>query len=339
MIARATRESGAVLETEFPVEEKFDSLPKNERPRGAAAFLTVQEGCDKFCTVCVVPYTRGAEFSRPVVDVETEARSLVASGVREITLLGQNVNAYRADGPDGNKWDLADLLHRLAKIDGLERLRYTTSHPRDMNDKLIAAHGEIEKLMPYLHLPVQSGSNRVLSAMNRRHKREDYFELVARIRAARKDIALSSDFIVGFPGESDRDFEDTMDLVRQVGFAGAFSFKYSPRPGTPAASERQIPDEVKSARLQELQALLFEQQRAFNKSCEDRILTVLFESAGRKEGQAVGRSPYLQPVHADGAQPLIGGLHDVRIDAALPNSLRGVLVGAESSIPLREAAH
>jgi tRNA-2-methylthio-N6-dimethylallyladenosine synthase len=339
MIARATRESGAVLETEFPVEEKFDSLPKNERPRGAAAFLTVQEGCDKFCTFCVVPYTRGAEFSRPVVDVETEARSLVASGVREITLLGQNVNAYRADGPDGNKWDLADLLHRLAKIDGLERLRYTTSHPRDMNDKLIAAHGEIEKLMPYLHLPVQSGSNRVLSAMNRRHKREDYFELVARIRAARKDIALSSDFIVGFPGESDRDFEDTMDLVRQVGFAGAFSFKYSPRPGTPAASERQIPDEVKSARLQELQALLFEQQRAFNKSCEDRILTVLFESAGRKEGQAVGRSPYLQPVHADGALPLIGGLHDVRIDAALPNSLRGVLVGAGSSIPLREAAH
>ncbi len=338
MIARVTREAGAVLETEFPLEEKFDLLPKSERPRGASAFLTVQEGCDKFCTFCVVPYTRGAEFSRPVSDIETEARRLAASGVREITLLGQNVNAYFAEGPDGNKWDLADLIRVLAKIDGLERLRYTTSHPRDMNDKLIAAHGELEKLMPYLHLPVQSGSDRVLSAMNRRHKRGDYLELVARIRAARKDIALSSDFIVGFPGETDKDFEDTLDLVRQVGFAGAFSFKYSPRPGTPAALERQLPEEVKNARLQELQSLLFEQQRAFNKSCENRIFPVLFETAGRKEGQAVGRSPYLQPVHADGALPLIGELHDVRIDAALPNSLKGVLVDAGNGAPARESA-
>ena len=338
MIARVTREAGAVLETEFPVEEKFDLLPKNERSRGAAAFLTVQEGCDKFCTFCVVPYTRGAEFSRPVLDVESEARRLVVSGVREITLLGQNVNAYCAEGPDGKEWDLADLIHALAKIDGLERLRYTTSHPRDMNEKLIAAHGELEKLMPYLHLPVQSGSDRILSAMNRRHSREDYLELVARIRAARSDIALSSDFIVGFPGETDKDFEDTLDLVRQVGFAGAFSFKYSPRPGTPAALERQLPDELKNARLQELQALLFEQQQSFNKSCEDKIFTVLFESAGRKEGQAVGRSPYLQPVHADGALPLIGELHEVRIDSALPNSLKGVLVNADSHSRVREPA-
>ncbi len=339
MIARVTRGAGAVLETEFPVEEKFDSLPEEEMPRGASAFLTVQEGCDKFCTFCVVPYTRGAEFSRPVADIETEARRLVDSGVREITLLGQNVNAYHSDGPDGKAWGLAHLIRALAKIDGLERLRYTTSHPRDMDDELIAVHGEIEKLMPYLHLAVQSGSDRVLSAMNRQHKREDYFKLVARIRAARKDIALSSDFIVGFPGETDKDFDDTMDLVRQVCFAGAFSFKYSPRPGTPASSERQIPEEVKDARLQKLQALLFEQQRAFNKSCEDRIFSVLFESAGRKEGQAVGRSPYLQPVHADGALPLIGELHEVRIVAALPNSLKGVLVEAEYSTRVGESAH
>ena len=339
MIARVTRGAGAVLETEFPVEEKFDSLPEEEMPRGASAFLTVQEGCDKFCTFCVVPYTRGAEFSRPVADIETEARRLVGSSVREITLLGQNVNAYHADGPDGTDWGLAHLLRALAKIDGLERLRYTTSHPRDMDDELIAVHGELEKLMPYLHLPVQSGSDRVLSAMNRRHKRDDYFKLVERIRAARKDIALSSDFIVGFPGETDTDFDDTMDLVRQVGFAGAFSFKYSPRPGTPAASERQVPEDVKGARLQQLQALLFEQQRAFNKSCEDKTFSVLFESPGRKEGQAVGRSPYLQPVHADGALPLIGELHEVRIASALPNSLRGVLVEAQPRTRAREAAH
>ena len=338
MIARVTRGSEAVLETEFPVEEKFDLLPEENISRGASAFLTVQEGCDKFCTFCVVPYTRGAEFSRPPEDIEKEARRLVQSGVREVTLLGQNVNAYRADGRDGKVWGLAQLIRRLAEIRGLDRLRYTTSHPRDMDDELIAVHGEIEKLMPYLHLPVQSGSDRVLAAMNRQHSREDYFQLVERIRATRKDIALSSDFIVGFPGETDKDFEDTMDLVRRVVFAGAYSFKYSPRPGTPASTERQLPEDIKNERLQALQAILFEQQSAFNKSCEGKAFSILFEKPGRKEGQAVGRSPYLQPVHVDGALPLIGKLREVRIAAALPNSLKGVLVEAEPRVRAEELA-
>ena len=338
MIARVTRGSEAVLETEFPVEEKFDLLPEENISRGASAFLTVQEGCDKFCTFCVVPYTRGAEFSRPPEDIEKEARRLVQSGVREVTLLGQNVNAYRADGRDGKVWGLAQLIRRLAEIRGLDRLRYTTSHPRDMDDELIAVHGEIEKLMPYLHLPVQSGSDRVLAAMNRQHSREDYFQLVERIRATRKDIALSSDFIVGFPGETDKDFEDTMDLVRRVVFAGAYSFKYSPRPGTPASTERQLPEDIKNERLQALQAILFEQQSAFNKSCEGKAFSILFEKPGRKEGQAVGRSPYLQPVHVDGALPLIGNLREVRIAAALPNSLKGVLVEAEPRVRAEELA-
>jgi tRNA-2-methylthio-N6-dimethylallyladenosine synthase len=338
MIARVTRGSEAVLETEFPVEEKFDLLPEENISRGASAFLTVQEGCDKFCTFCVVPYTRGAEFSRPPEDIEKEARRLVQSGVREVTLLGQNVNAYRADGRDGKVWGLAQLIRRLAEIRGLDRLRYTTSHPRDMDDELIAVHGEIEKLMPYLHLPVQSGSDRVLAAMNRQHSREDYFQLVERIRATRKDIALSSDFIVGFPGETDKDFEDTMDLVRRVVFAGAYSFKYSPRPGTPASTERQLPEDIKNERLQALQAILFEQQRAFNKSCEGKTFSILFEKPGRKKGQAVGRSPYLQPVHVDGALPLIGQLREVRIAAALPNSLKGVLVESKSRVRAEELA-
>jgi len=338
MIARVTRGSEAVLETEFPVEEKFDLLPEENISRGASAFLTVQEGCDKFCTFCVVPYTRGAEFSRPPEDIEKEARRLVQSGVREVTLLGQNVNAYRADGRDGKVWGLAQLIRRLAEIRGLDRLRYTTSHPRDMDDELIAVHGEIEKLMPYLHLPVQSGSDRVLAAMNRQHSREDYFQLVERIRATRKDIALSSDFIVGFPGETDKDFEDTMDLVRRVVFAGAYSFKYSPRPGTPASTERQLPEDIKNERLQALQAILFEQQSAFNKSCEGKAFSILFEKPGRKEAQAVGRSPYLQPVHVDGALPLIGKLREVRIAAALPNSLKGVLVEAEPRVRAEELA-
>jgi tRNA-2-methylthio-N6-dimethylallyladenosine synthase len=338
MIARVTRGSEAVLETEFPVEEKFDLLPEENISRGASAFLTVQEGCDKFCTFCVVPYTRGAEFSRPPEDIEKEARRLVQSGVREVTLLGQNVNAYRADGRDGKVCGLAQLIRRLAEIEGLDRLRYTTSHPRDMDNELIAVHGEIEKLMPYLHLPVQSGSDRVLAAMNRQHSREDYFQLVERIRATRKDIALSSDFIVGFPGETDKDFEDTMDLVRRVGFAGAYSFKYSPRPGTPASTERQLPEDIKNERLQALQTILFEQQSAFNKSCEGKTFSILFEKPGRKEGQAVGRSPYLQPVHVDGALPLIGQLREVRIAAALPNSLKGVLVESKSRVRAEELA-
>ena len=328
MVAKVERCEGRALETDFAPDEKFDSLPA-ARAEGPSVFLTVQEGCDKFCTFCVVPYTRGAEYSRPVEQIEAEARAAVEGGVREITLLGQNVNAYCGEGPRGEAWSLARLLHRLAEIEGLERLRYTTSHPRDMRDDLVEAHRELDKLMPYLHLPVQSGSDRVLAAMNRQHTRDDYLRLVERIRAARRDIALSSDFIVGFPGETDADFEDTMALVRQVGYAQAFSFKYSPRPGTPAAAARkQIPEDVKSARLQSLQALLTEQQNAFAKSCEGTVMAVLFERPGRKAGQAMGRSPYLQPVHIDDASHLIGTIADVRIDRALPNSLSGALLNA-----------
>ena len=326
MIAKVTRGARLVLETDFPAEDKFDHLPEEHAPRGPAAFLTIQEGCDKFCTFCVVPYTRGAEFSRPVAQIVREARHLVKQGTREITLLGQNVNAYSGEGPDGGRWTLAQLIRRLVQVTGVERLRYTTSHPRDMDDDLIAAHGDTPELMPFLHLPVQSGSDRMLRAMNRGHSRDDYLNIVDRLRASRPDIALSSDFIVGYPGESDRDFSATLELVRTANLALAFSFKYSARPGTPASAvPDQVPDDVKSERLQTLQALLAEQSRAFNRSCEGRTLPVLFEKRGRKPGQAVGRSPYLQPVHVDGALDLIGQIHEVNIAAALPNSLRGVL--------------
>jgi tRNA-2-methylthio-N6-dimethylallyladenosine synthase len=326
MIARAARGAGHVLETDFPADEKFDALPESRANDGPAAFLTVQEGCDKFCTFCVVPYTRGSEYSRPAMQIVREAETLVANGVREITLLGQNVNAYRGIGPDGDPWSLTRLLCRLAEIDGLARLRYTTSHPRDMSDDLIAAHGDLAQLMPYLHLPVQAGSDRVLTAMNRQHKRDAYLELVEKLRATRPDLALSSDFIVGFPGETDQDFEATLSLVRAVGYASAFSFKYSARPGTPAAAQaKQVPEEVKVSRLAELQALLTRQQAAFNASCEGRVMPILFEKPGRKKNQAVGRSPYLQPVHVEGASQLIGEIRDVRIDQLLPNSLKGTL--------------
>ena len=335
MIAKVARAGGQALETDFPAEDKFDMLPAQNAPSGPAAFLTVQEGCDKFCTFCVVPYTRGSEFSRPVAQILSEARRLAHLGAREITLLGQNVNAYCGAGQDGETWNLAKLLHAVSRIDGLKRLRYTTSHPRDMDDALIAAHGAIENLMPYLHLPVQSGSDAILDAMNRQHDADDYRRIVDRIRAARTDIALSSDFIVGFPGESDRDFEATMTLVRDIGYAQAFSFKYSKRPGTPAsAARKQIPEDVKSVRLQALQALLAEQQNAFNRSCEGRTFSVLFEKPGRKAGQAVGRSPYLQPVHVEGAGDLIGEIRDVTIVEAQPNSLKGALGGTKQ----REAA-
>jgi tRNA-2-methylthio-N6-dimethylallyladenosine synthase len=326
MIAKIARSGGHALETDFPALEKFDVLPKDVGATGATAFLTVQEGCDKFCTFCVVPYTRGAEYSRSVAQIEDEARRLVARGVREITLLGQNVNAYRGEGPDGETWSLARLIGRLARIDGLARLRYTTSHPRDMGDDLIAAHGDVEALMPYLHLPVQSGSDPILDAMNRGHTADHYRRLVERIRAARSDIALSSDFIVGFPGESDKDFEATLALVREMRFAGAFSFKYSARPGTPAAAARkQIPEALKDERLQALNTLLIGQQGEFNRDCAGRLMDVLFEKAGRKAGQAVGRSPYLQPVHVENAGALLGEIHRVRIDAVFPNSLKGTL--------------
>ncbi|HXC57597.1 MAG TPA: tRNA (N6-isopentenyl adenosine(37)-C2)-methylthiotransferase MiaB [Rhizomicrobium sp.] len=333
MIAKIARAGGHALETDFPALEKFDVLPKDSSASGVTAFLTVQEGCDKFCTFCVVPYTRGAEYSRSVAQVEDEARNLVARGAREITLLGQNVNAYRGEGPDGKDWSLARLLDRLSRIAGLARLRYTTSHPRDMGDDLIAAHGDLEALMPFLHLPVQSGSDKVLAAMNRGHTADDYRRIVAGIRAARPDIALSSDFIVGFPGESDKDFDDTLALVRDVGYAGAFSFKYSPRPGTPAAAGgKQIPAEVKDARLQALNALLLRQQEAFRDACRGRLMDVLFEKPGRQAGQAIGRSPYLQPVHVEDAAALIGGIHPVRIDASFPNSLKGSLVSSREKV-------
>jgi tRNA-2-methylthio-N6-dimethylallyladenosine synthase len=326
MVARIARGTGHALETEFPAEDKFDSLPKVRTSPGPSAFLTVQEGCDKFCTFCVVPYTRGAEFSRPVAQIEEEARQLVAGGVREITLLGQNVNAYRGSAADGANWGLAQLLRRLSEIDGLDRLRYTTSHPRDMSDDLIAAHREVNKLMPYLHLPVQSGSDRILASMNRQHTASDYLRLVSRVREARHEIALSSDFIVGFPGETDSDFEATLSLVRDVQYTQAFSFKYSARPGTPAASDaRQVPEDVKSERLSALQKLLVSQQERFNAASAGRVMSVLFEKRGRKAGQAVGRSPYLQPVHVQDAEHLIGRVCDVRIEAVLPNSLRGSL--------------
>jgi tRNA-2-methylthio-N6-dimethylallyladenosine synthase len=333
MIARIARGAGHAMETDFPAEDKFDHLPEEQASSGPSAFLTIQEGCDKFCTFCVVPYTRGAEYSRPVVQIEAEARRLVTSGVREITLLGQNVNAYRGASPDGSTWSLAGLIRCLAGIDGLARLRYTTSHPRDMDDALIRAHQEVKALMPYLHLPVQSGSDRVLKAMNRAHTCAEYLHIVERVRRARPDIALSSDFIVGFPGESDADFEATMSLVRTVGYAGAFSFKYSARPGTPAAAAKQIPDAVKDERLQALQRLIGEQQAAFNQSCAGRVLPVLFEKPGKKPGQAVGRSPYLQPVHVDNAQALMGEIRDVRIAQILPNSLKGVLTEASEMVP------
>jgi tRNA-2-methylthio-N6-dimethylallyladenosine synthase len=282
----------------------------------------------------VVPYTRGAEYSRPVTQIEREACKLAEKGVREITLLGQNVNAYCGSGPDGEAWSLAQLIRKLATIEGLDRIRYMTSHPRDMGEDLIVAHRDIEELMPYLHLPVQSGSDRILDAMNRQHTREDYLRLVERIRGARPDIALSSDFIVGFPGETDRDFADTMALVREVGFASHFSFKYSPRPGTPAAGLRQVDEDIKSARLEALQSLLLTQQRDFNQSCIGKTMNVLFEKPGRRAGQAIGRSPFLQAVHADDAAQFLGQIRSVTVEAVFPHSLKVSLV----SSPVRESA-
>jgi tRNA-2-methylthio-N6-dimethylallyladenosine synthase len=327
MIAKLARGEGRQLEADFPALEKFDSLVQPSAAR-TCAFLTVQEGCDKFCTFCVVPYTRGPEQSRAPEAVLAEARILADAGAREIVLLGQNVNAYRGIAADGAVWSLARLCGALAGIEQVARIRYTTSHPRDMAQDLIAAHGENQKLMPYLHLPVQSGSDTMLAAMNRRHSAAQYLRLIDRIRAARPDIALTSDFIVGYPGESDSDFEATMDLVRAVKFAGAYSFKYSRRPGTPAAAARkQVPDDVKTARLGALQKLLLEQQDAFNDAQTGRILPVLFDKPGRNENQIVGRTPYLQPVHVQADAALIGRVADVRIAARTANSLKGVHAG------------
>lgn len=320
-----------VVETDFPAEDKFEHLPKPKKEttiaRGLTSFLTVQEGCDKFCSFCVVPYTRGAEVSRPVHQIITEAQDLVDAGVKEITLLGQNVNAYHGLDANGETQGLAQLLYKLADINGLDRLRYTTSHPRDMDDALINAHRDLDMLMPYLHLPVQAGSDSILKSMNRQHTVEDYMRLLDRIREARPDIALSGDFIVGFPGETDEDFEGTLKLVRDVEYAQAYSFKYSTRPGTPGATmDNQVPEEVKSERLQRLQELLNHQQTEFNKSRIGTTMPVLFEKTGRDPGQIVGRSPYLQPVQVEADPSHIGTIHDVFIDSVGKFSLFGKIV-------------
>jgi len=318
------RAGGRALDTDFPAEDKFAHLPqRGAAPAGPTAFLTVQEGCDKFCSFCVVPYTRGAEASRPVARLLDEARTLAARGVREITLLGQNVNAYHGEGPDGTAWSLARLIRALAGIEGLARIRYTTSHPNDMADDLIATHGDEPKLMPYLHLPVQSGSDRILKAMNRRHTAEGYLRLIERLRAARPDLALSGDFIVGFPGETEADFEATLAIVQAAGYGHAFSFKYSPRPGTPAAERAQLPEEVKSDRLARLQALIEEQVRAAQQAMVGRIAEVLFEKPGRLPGQMAGKSAHLHAVHAAAGDVMPGDLRRVRITRAEAHSLAG----------------
>ncbi|MGB0719356.1 MAG: tRNA (N6-isopentenyl adenosine(37)-C2)-methylthiotransferase MiaB [Bdellovibrionales bacterium] len=313
-----------VVNTDFPDESKFDALPEEHKSQGVSAFLSIQEGCDKFCTFCVVPYTRGAEYSRNVAAIMDEAKKLVDNGAVEITLLGQNVNAFHGNGPDGTVWGLGRLIREVAEISGLERIRYTTSHPRDMDEDLIETHGAVEKLQPFLHLPVQSGSDKILKAMNRKHKADLYRDVVARLRQARPDLAFSSDFIVGFPGETEQDFEDTLQLVRDVNYASCYSFKYSARPGTPAAAmQNLVHDSIASERLARLQALLNEQQAAFNANCVGTVMPVLFDRKGKTAGQLVGRSPYHQAVviEADGTH--FNRIVDVKIEEAHENSLRG----------------
>ena len=329
LLARVAR-GHTVVDTQFPIEDKFGSLaaPSRDaiRARGVSAFVTVQEGCDKFCTFCVVPYTRGAEFSRPVATIVAEVERLAEAGVREVSLIGQNVNAYHGAAPDGTAWTLGRLLHRIAEIPGIARLRYTTSHPCDLEDSLIAAHRDLASLMPHLHLPVQSGSDRILAAMNRRHSRADYLSAIARLRKARPDMAFSSDFIVGFPLETEDDFRLTLSLIDDVGFAGAFSFKYSARPGTPAADmAAQVDEERKSERLQRLQGAIDRNQASFNAHCLGRTLEVLFERIGRHPGQIAGRSPYLQPVQVAGPGAAIGSIGAVTITEMSTNSLFGAL--------------
>jgi tRNA-2-methylthio-N6-dimethylallyladenosine synthase len=326
MVMRAARDKGNVVELDFSTEQKFDFLPEQSLPQGRSAFLSIQEGCDKFCTFCVVPYTRGAEYSRGVEAIEAEAYKLISQGSSEIILLGQNVNAYHGIGPDGNVWSLAQLIRKLAQIDGLERINYTTSHPLDMTDDLIAVYGDTEKLTPYLHLPVQSGSDNILARMNRKHKADYYLSIIDKMRTVRPDIALSSDFIVGFPGENDIDFAATLKLIETVGFAQAYTFKYSPRPGTPAANdENQVSEEVKTERLLELQALITRQQATFNRSTIGKTLPVLLDREGKFEGQLLGKSPYMQSVHVRNAESYAGQTVDVTITEACQNSVAGVI--------------
>jgi len=339
LVARAARGAGTALDTDFPVDVKFDHLPAPATAQGVSAFLTVQEGCDKFCTFCVVPYTRGAEYSRTPASIEAEARALVANGAAELTLLGQNVNAYHGRDETGAEIGLGALMRRLSRIDGLKRLRYTTSHPRDMDEDLIAAHADTAAVMPYVHLPVQSGSDRILDAMNRGHTADQYRALVRRLRAARPDIALSSDFIVGFPGETEADFEATLALVAEIGFAAAYSFKYSPRPGTPAALiAAQVPEPVQDARLQRLQALLRDQQDAFNRALVGKTVPVLYAREGRHAGQLVGKTPWLQPVHAHASVAAAGQVLETRILALAPNSLAGEICDTQFDSAERRSA-
>jgi tRNA-2-methylthio-N6-dimethylallyladenosine synthase len=314
-----------ILNIDFPAEVKFDHLPEITHSQGVATFLSIQEGCDKFCHFCVVPYTRGAEYSRPVASVLKDAKLLVSQGVREITLLGQNVNAYHGEAPQGKiTWGLGKLICALAEIEGLERIRYTTSHPRDVDQELIDAHRDIKKLMPYLHLPVQSGSDKILKAMNRKHTKAEYLAIIARFRKACPELAFSSDFIVGYPGEEEKDFQETLELVQEVGYAQAYSFKYSPRPGTPASMmENQVPEDIKMDRLERLQEILKIQQRDFNQRMVGKVLSILWEKPGRHAGQLVGRSPYLQAVHAHVDPTLKGKISNVEIIGASLNSLTG----------------
>ncbi len=333
MIAKLTGAYGEkrVINTDFPLESKFDRLPEENSNAGPSAFLSIQEGCDKFCTFCVVPYTRGAEFSRPVEQILAEGRRMAAGGTKDINLLGQNVNAFHGLDKDGNTWGLGKLIRAVAEIDGIERIRYTTSHPRDVDQELIDAHRDVPELMPYLHLPVQSGSDKILKAMNRKHTADHYRDIIRQLREARPDLIFSCDFIVGFPGETDQDFEDTMQLVRDVGYSQAYSFKYSPRPGTPAANmQGLVPERVKQERLVALQALLNEQQQTYNEKSIGSVTKVLIDGTGKKDGQLLGRNPYMQAVYADGNPRLHGQIIDVKITGAYANSLTGEIITQET---------
>lgn len=334
--SKPTKPGRGIVDVDFPAEPKFDSLPKIQAGATPAAFLSIQEGCDKFCTFCVVPYTRGAEYSRPVATVLEEARQLAETGTKELHLLGQNVSAYHGQAPSGSgEWGLGSLLRELAETPGIERLRYTTSHPRDMDAELLSAHKDLPQLMPYLHLPVQSGSNRILEAMNRKHSSEQYRQVVADLRKVRPDLVMSSDFIVGFPGETDQDFEDTLQLVRDINYAQAYSFKYSPRPGTPGATmDNHVPEEVKVERLDQLQTLLNAQQLEFNQSTVGQTMKVLLEKPAKQPGQFVGRSPYMQSVIVNASPRLLGQIIEAKVTYAGANSVQGEILTDETQLTL-----